>query len=62
MKIYGLKNCDTCRKALKALVQAELVDVRSDGVAADAIREGVRSIWRRIVEHALNHLAWIVGR
>jgi arsenate reductase len=39
MKIYGLKNCDTCRKALKALVQAELVDVRSDGVAADAIEK-----------------------
>lgn len=29
MKIYGLKNCDTCRKAAKALgARAELVDVR----------------------------------
>jgi arsenate reductase (glutaredoxin) len=27
MIIYGLKNCDTCRKALKALPNAELVDV-----------------------------------
>jgi arsenate reductase len=27
MKLYGLKNCDTCRKALKALPNAELVDV-----------------------------------
>jgi len=32
MKLYGLKNCDTCRKALKALPGAELVDVRADGV------------------------------
>ena len=32
MRIYGLKNCDTCRKAMKALPQAELVDVRADGV------------------------------
>lgn len=32
MKIYGLKNCDTCRKAMKALPQAALVDVRADGV------------------------------
>ena len=26
--IYGLKNCDTCRKALKSLEGAVLVDVR----------------------------------
>lgn len=31
-EIYGLKNCDTCRKALKALPQATLVDVRAQGV------------------------------
>lgn len=29
MKIYGLKNCDTCRKALKALPSAELQDIRA---------------------------------
>ena len=28
MKIYGLKNCDTCRKALKSLDGAVLVDIR----------------------------------
>lgn len=27
VKLYGLKNCDTCRKALKALPNAELMDV-----------------------------------
>ncbi|MDF1801859.1 ArsC/Spx/MgsR family protein [Thalassovita sp.] len=28
MKLYGLKNCDTCRKALKTLDSAVLIDVR----------------------------------
>ncbi|WP_025061470.1 ArsC/Spx/MgsR family protein [Sulfitobacter guttiformis] len=32
MEIFGLKNCDTCRKALKALPGAQLRDVRDDGV------------------------------
>ncbi|KNG94007.1 arsenate reductase family protein [Pseudaestuariivita atlantica] len=32
MQLYGLKTCDTCRKALKALQNAEFVDVRADGV------------------------------
>ena len=35
MQIFGLKNCDTCRKAVKALPQAQLVDVRADGVSAE---------------------------
>jgi len=38
MKIYHLKTCDTCRKAIKALQAAghspELIDVRADGVPA----------------------------
>jgi arsenate reductase len=36
MKIYGLRNCDTCRKAQKALPEADFVDVRADGVT-DAV-------------------------
>lgn len=35
MQLYGLKSCDTCRKALKALPGAEFVDVRDDGVPGD---------------------------
>ena len=38
MELYGLKNCDTCRKAMKALKDAELRDVRVDGVP-DAVLE-----------------------
>ena len=32
MKLYGLKTCDTCRKARKALPAATFVDIRADGV------------------------------
>ncbi|MBO9405928.1 arsenate reductase [Shimia sp. R9_1] len=30
--VYGLKNCDTCRKAMKTLGDVAFVDVRQDGV------------------------------
>ena len=36
MKFYGLKSCDTCKKAQKALAAAgvafDVIDVRADGV------------------------------
>lgn len=35
MLIFGLKNCDTCRKAKKALPDAKLQDVREDGLPDD---------------------------
>ena len=37
MEIYGLKTCDTCRKAIKALPQARFVDVRAEGVPDDVM-------------------------
>lgn len=37
MILYGLKNCDTCRKALKELPDAGLKDVRKDGIPADVL-------------------------
>jgi arsenate reductase-like glutaredoxin family protein len=41
MRIYLLKTCDTCRKALKELRaaghQPEVVELREDGLAADDI-------------------------
>ncbi|WP_415403657.1 arsenate reductase family protein [Tateyamaria sp. SN3-11] len=37
MEMYGLKTCDTCRKAIKALPQARFVDVRAEGVPADVM-------------------------
>ena len=39
MRLYGLRNCDTCRKAMKEIqatgVDITLIDVRIDGVAHD---------------------------
>ena len=32
IEVFGLKNCDTCKKAMKALPEAQLRDVRVDGV------------------------------
>jgi Spx/MgsR family transcriptional regulator len=38
MRVFGLKSCDTCRKALKALRAAghdpQVIDVRADGIDA----------------------------
>lgn len=40
--VYGLKNCDTCRKALKWLresgIDHKFHDVRADGVTAGDVR------------------------
>ena len=44
MRFFGLKSCDTCRKALKTLAEAghvpEVIDVRADGVS-DADRAAI---------------------
>ena len=40
MKLYGLKACDTCRKALKSLPDAEFLDVRKDGVPDSVLSQG----------------------
>lgn len=61
MKIYGLKNCDSCRKALKALPQAELSDVREEPIPdavlaaahetfADALLNTRSTTWRGLSE------------
>lgn len=41
MRLYGLKNCDTCRKALKSLPDAEFVDVRAQGVPAEILDQAL---------------------
>lgn len=37
MILYGLKTCDTCKKARKALANADFVDVREDGVPDEVL-------------------------
>ncbi|QGX97837.1 arsenate reductase [Roseovarius faecimaris] len=38
MILYGLKSCDTCRKALKSLPEATFVDVRAEGVPDQVLK------------------------
>ena len=54
IRIYGLKNCDTCRDALKWLVAEGLchqfVDVRKDGVDASEITAWVATLgWKTLL-------------
>jgi arsenate reductase len=48
MKFYGLKNCDTCRKAMKALdaagVDYTYIDVRADGVPEKTITGWLKQV------------------
>lgn len=61
MRFFGLKSCDTCRKALKALQEAghqpQVIDVRADGVSeadraailqafGDAVLNRASTTWR----------------
>ena len=43
MQFFGLKSCDTCKKALKALAGAgvtpQVTDVRADGVSRENLAE-----------------------
>lgn len=54
MVLYGLKNCDTCRKALKQLDAADrriaFHDVREDGVSKKEIAGWAKSVgWEKLL-------------
>lgn len=49
MRLYGLKTCDTCRKALKALPEATLVDVRAEGVPEDVLAAALEQFGAALV-------------
>lgn len=61
MRLFGLKTCDTCRKALKILDTAEFVDVREHGMPSelrarafaefgDALVNTRSTTWRNLTE------------
>lgn len=61
MKIFGLKNCDNCRKALKSIDSSELLDLRDTPVPAGILETAIHlfgddivnkrsTTWRRITE------------
>lgn len=52
--VYGIKNCDTCRKALKWLTEVGLEhrfhDLRSDGLSAPVLSGWVNEAgWERLL-------------
>jgi arsenate reductase len=49
MQLYGLKNCDTCRKAIKALPQASFCDVRADGVPDEVLQQALETFGTALV-------------
>lgn len=57
MKLYGLKTCDTCRKAIKALEGAgaefKVVEVRADGVTRKQIETWAKAVgWEKLLNKA----------
>ena len=49
MILYGLKTCDTCRKALKSLENAEFRDVRAEGVPQDVMATALEQFGEALV-------------
>ncbi len=54
LTVYGLKNCDTCRNALKWLTQEGIdhtfYDVRKDGINENDVNRWVRSVgWESLL-------------
>ena len=56
MRFYGLKSCDTCRKAQKAIAASgqvfDVVDVRADGLSADEIAEIIAQFGDKAINRA----------
>jgi arsenate reductase len=49
MHLYGLKTCDTCRKALKSIADAEFVDVRAEGVPQEVLAQALETFGADLV-------------
>ncbi|MEM1233528.1 MAG: ArsC/Spx/MgsR family protein [Pseudomonadota bacterium] len=63
MKLYGIKACDTCRRARKALPDAEFIDVKDDGISPEVLVSALSEFggalinrksttWRNLTEEA----------
>ncbi|MBT8472460.1 MAG: Spx/MgsR family RNA polymerase-binding regulatory protein [Marinicaulis sp.] len=57
MKLYGLKNCDTCRKAMKQLdaagVNYDFLDVRDDSVSKRQVMDWAKAVgWEKLLNRA----------
>ena len=50
--IYGLKTCDSCRKALRSLPGASLRDIRAEPLGAEEIDEFLAAFGERLVNRS----------
>jgi arsenate reductase len=48
-QIFGIKTCDTCRKAAKALPDAAFVDVRTDGISDEMLTAALDQFEGKVV-------------
>ena len=49
MVLYGLKNCDNCRKALKALENVSFRDVRTEVIPPDLITRALAEFGEKLL-------------
>lgn len=49
MRLYGLKNCDTCRKALKYISNADFADVRAQGVPDEVMAQALENFGKALL-------------
>ena len=49
MKLYGIKTCDTCRKALKALDDVEFVDLKKQTLPTEVIAAAFEQVGEALV-------------
>ena len=56
MRFFGLKSCDTCRKALKSLADAgyapTVIDVRADGISAADLTAMIEAFGEKVINRA----------
>lgn len=52
LTILGLKNCDTCRKARKALPDASFRDIRENPLGADEIDALLKAFGDKLINRA----------
>lgn len=49
MKVYGLTNCDTCRKVMKLLPESELLDLRATPMSIEVLNQAYKQFEGELV-------------
>ena len=49
MRFFGLKSCDSCRKAMKSLQNARFVDIRDDPIPLELLKRALETFGEKLV-------------